>query len=340
MVKKKKTLGIFKKLIISGMFIFGIMLIWMVYFATKSIDLKQEITEIHIDRGNLTNVSQQLVDANVLREPYSFILMVRVLGQASAVKAGNYEFKNFSTPYQIAQLLTKGGLSTQTSITFIEGWTFKQMRAALNKHETLKHKTMALSDREILEKLGSDITHPEGLFFPDTYFLTAETSDEDVLKRSYETMKTKLDLAWQGRADNLPYKTPYEALIMASIVEKETGRAADRAMIAGVFVNRLKLGMRLQTDPTVIYGMGDRYNGNIRKNDLLRDTVYNTYTRDGLPPTPIALPGLGAIEAATHPATTKAIYFVGKGEGNQGVTVFSETLEAHNKAVVKYQLKK
>lgn len=329
----------FKKIIIIG-FIFSVLLVsWMVYFANTSIDLKQDVKEIHIDRGNLSKVAQQLVDEHVLSEPYSFIFMVRVLGQASAVKAGNYEFKNLISPYEISSLLTKGGLSTQTSITFIEGWTFKQMREALNKHETLKHKTMAMSNREILEKLGADIKHPEGLFFPDTYFLTEETSDEDVLKRSFDAMKTKLDKAWVARADGLPYKKPYDALIMASIVEKETGRASDRAMIAGVFVNRLKLGMRLQTDPTVIYGMGERYNGNIRKNDLLRDTAYNTYTRDGLPPTPIALPGLAAIEAVMHPANTKALYFVGKGEGNQGVTVFSESLSEHNKAVAKYQLK-
>lgn len=339
MKKKKKSFGMLKKIIMIGLVALVLLLIWMVYFATTPIDLKQEVKEIHIDRGNLTKVTQQLVDAHILKEPYSFVLMVRVLGQAGAVKAGNYEFKNFTTPYEIALLLTKGGLSTQTSITFIEGWTFKQMREAMNKHETLKHKTMALSDQEILEKLGSDAKQPEGLFFPDTYFLIEETSDEDVFKRSFDAMKVKLNKAWMDKADGLPYKTAYEALIMASIIEKETGRASDRAMIAGVFVNRLKLGMRLQTDPTVIYGMGERYKGNIRKKDLVRDTAYNTYTRDGLPPTPIALPGLGAIEASMHPADTKALYFVGKGEGNQGITVFSESLAEHNIAVAKYQLK-
>ncbi len=337
MAKKKKSSGIFKKVLYSGLFLTGLLLFWMLYFATKPINLNQDFTEVHIDRGNLTKVSQQLVEANILTEPYSFIVMVRALGQASKVKAGNYEIKNGSTPFDVYRLLTKGGLSTQTSITFIEGWTFKQMRNALNQHETLKHKTMAMSDREILEKLGSKIGYPEGLFFPDTYFLTDETSDEDVFKRSYDTMQAKLNKAWQGRAVGLPYKTAYEALIMASIIEKETGRADDRPMIAGVFVNRLNIGMRLQTDPTVIYGMGERYSGNIRKTDLQRDTIYNTYTRNGLPPTPIALPGLGAIEAAMHPATTKALYFVGKGEGNRGVTVFSDTLSAHNKAVSKYQ---
>jgi UPF0755 protein len=176
---------------------------------------------------------------------------------------------------------------------------------------------------------------PEGLFFPDTYFFSPNTSDRDILERAYSTMQSKLKTAWATKANGLPYRTPYEALIMASIVEKETGRAVERPEIAGVFINRLKIGMRLQTDPTVIYGMGDHFDGNIHKKDLISDTIYNTYTRDGLPPTPIAMPGLGAINAALHPAQTKALYFVGKGNGTHH---FSASLTEHNNAVIKYQL--
>jgi UPF0755 protein len=194
---------------------------------------------------------------------------------------------------------------------------------------------MSETDQQILKEIGAAETMPEGLFFPDTYFFTPNTSDRDILKRAYSTMQSKVKNAWATRANGLPYRTPFEALIMASIVEKETGRAVERPQIAGVFINRLKIGMRLQTDPTVIYGMGEHFDGNIHKKDLLSDTVYNTYTRDGLPPTPIAMPGLGAINAALHPAQTKALYFVGKGDGTHH---FSTSLTEHNNAVIKYQL--
>ncbi len=187
-----------------------------------------------------------------------------------------------------------------------------------------------------MQLVGNSESHPEGLFFPDTYYFDRNTQDITVLKRAYESMHEKLEKAWLGRDDHLPYKSPYEALIMASIIEKETGKASERKMIAGVFINRLRIGMRLQTDPTVIYGLGDQYDGNIRRKNLESDTPYNTYTRAGLPPTPIAMPGLASIEAAMHPAETKALYFVGKGDGSH---VFSSTLAEHNRAVIKYQLK-
>jgi UPF0755 protein len=185
--------------------------------------------------------------------------------------------------------------------------------------------------------MGSQYQVAEGLFFPDTFYFDRNSADTVMLKRSYDAMQNKLAKAWLTRDANLPYKNSYEALIMASIVEKETGKPSERAMIAGVFINRLRLGMRLQTDPTVIYGMGLQYKGNIRKKDLLYDTPYNTYTRDGLPPSPIAMPGAAAIDAVLHPNATKALYFVGKGDGSHA---FSDNLEAHNRAVVKYQLKK
>jgi UPF0755 protein len=197
---------------------------------------------------------------------------------------------------------------------------------------------MAMTDAEILRRIGATESHAEGLFFPDTYYFSDGVSDIDVLQRAYESMQRKLTEAWELRDDNLPYATPYEALIMASVVEKETGKASERPMIARVFLNRLKIGMRLQTDPTVIYGMGERFNGNIRKQDLLKDTPYNTYTRDGLPPTPIAMPGLAAIEAALHPdASGNYLYFVGKGDGSH---TFSKSLQEHNSAVARYQLGK
>jgi UPF0755 protein len=188
----------------------------------------------------------------------------------------------------------------------------------------------------MLKLMGSDYSVAEGLFFPDTFYFDRNTADTVILKRSYDSMQSKIAKAWQGRDANLPYKNSYQALIMASIIEKETGKAGERPMIAGVFINRLRMGMRLQTDPTVIYGMGKYYDGNLRKKDLIADTPYNTYTRDGLPPTPIAMPGMAAINAALHPATTKALYFVGKGDGSH---LFSNNLADHNLAVVRYQLK-
>ena len=211
------------------------------------------------------------------------------------------------------------------------------MRAKLAKNDAVKISTQALTEAEIMRVVGKGEKHAEGLFFPDTFYFDRGTVDTVLLKRSYDIMQTKLEAAWNGRASGLPYKSSYEALIMASIVEKETGKASERPMIAGVFINRLHIGMRLQTDPTVIYGMGDKYNGNIRRTDLTTDTIYNTYTRDGLPPTPIAMPGAASIEAALHPEKTKALYFVGKGDGSHA---FSNSLAEHNRAVAKYQLKR
>ncbi|MDZ4210126.1 MAG: endolytic transglycosylase MltG, partial [Methylotenera sp.] len=215
--------------------------------------------------------------------------------------------------------------------------TFQQMRDRIKKNDAIKQTITVLSEPEILKLMGSEYSIAEGLFFPDTYYFDRNTTDTVILKRSYDAMQSKLKVAWERREAGLPYKNSYEALIMASIVEKETGKASERPMIAGVFINRLRIGMRLQTDPTVIYGMGAQYNGNIRKKDLLTDTPYNTYTRNGLPPSPIAMPGMAAIEAALHPEKTKALYFVGKGDGSHA---FSNNLEDHNRAVVKYQLKK
>jgi len=310
-------------------------LAWLIYFANSGIQLKTEKESFDIEAGSrFRAVTHQLAQQNIIQDAISFEVIARGLGVASDVKAGIYEVQSGITPLELLDMITSGS-STQASITFIEGWTFAQMREELNASEKVKHMTMSETDQQILNEIGATENMPEGLFFPDTYFFSPNTSDRDILKRAYSTMQSKVNTAWATKADGLPYRTPYEALIMASIVEKETGRAVERPQIAGVFINRLKIGMRLQTDPTVIYGMGERFDGNIHKKDLLSDTVYNTYTRDGLPPTPIAMPGLGAINAALHPAETKALYFVGKGDGTHH---FSASLAEHNNAVIKYQL--
>jgi UPF0755 protein len=253
-------------------------------------------------------------------------------GQARLIKAGSYELTPGTTPRKLLSMLVRGDQALK-SVTLVEGWTFNQVRAALQKAEQLSPDTLGLAPEIIMEKLGKPGVHPEGRFFPDTYTYAKGSSDLAVLKRAARAMDKRLDAAWALRNSDTPLKTPDEALILASIVEKETGKAADRSQIGGVFTNRLRLGMMLQTDPTVIYGMGAQFDGNLRKRDLLADTPYNTYTRAGLPPTPIAMPGKAALLAAVQPAPTKAIYFVAKGDGSSH---FSGSLDEHNRAVNKY----
>jgi len=307
----------------------------LAYYAKKPLNLSPEAQEIKIKpKSSLSSIANQLVEQGVLKQALPFVLLTRVLNKQSTLQAGDYTLNKNINPYQLILSLNHGK-ATQGSITFIEGKTFKQMREKLAKNEAVKHLTDGMSDIEVMQAVSGKGQHPEGLFFPDTFYFDRGTADIVLLKRAYEIMQTKLEAAWAGRDSGLPYKNSYQALIMASIVEKETGRANERPMIAGVFINRLHVGMRLQTDPTVIYGMGDQYDGNIRKKDLEQDTIYNTYTRDGLPPTPIAMPGAAAIEAALHPESTKALYFVGKGDGTHE---FSNSLAEHNRAVAKYQL--
>lgn len=309
---------------------------WMVYYAKTPLNIRPDAQDITIQpNSSLKSIARQLVDQGVLKSEWPFVLLARVLRKEPYLQAGDYSLNKNINPYQLLLSLNHGK-STQGSITFIEGKTFKQMRHRLAQNKAIKHTIQTLTDAEVMQLVGKGETHPEGLFFPDTFYFDRGTLDTVILKRSYEIMQNKLNKAWETRAINLPYRSPYEALIMASIVEKETGQESERALIAGVFVNRLRIGMRLQTDPTIIYGMGDDYKGNIRRKDLVKDTPYNTYTRSGLPPTPIAMPGLAAIQAALHPAETKALYFVGKGDGSH---VFSNNLIEHNRAVVKYQLK-
>jgi len=309
----------------------------LVYYAITPLKLQPNSQEVTIQpKSGLKSIANQLVKQGVLAEPWRFIILAKVLQKESYLQAGDYTLNRNVTPYQLLLSLNHGK-ATQGSVTFIEGRTFEQMRSKLEKNDAVKQTISVLSESEILKLMGSEHTVAEGLFFPDTYYFDRNTADKVVLQRSYDAMRSKLESAWNSRAAGLPYKNSYQALIMASIVEKETGKASERPMIAGVFINRLRIGMRLQTDPTVIYGMGAQYKGNIRKKDLLTDTPYNTYTRNGLPPTPIAMPGFASIEAALHPASTKALYFVGKGDGSHA---FSSSLAEHNRAVVKYQLKK
>ena len=282
--------------------------------------------------------TQQLVAAGVPVNPVLFGLLARLTQKAGRIKAGSYELKPNTTPRRLLDQLVRGEFA-QESVTIIEGWTFRQMRQALAASPDLKHDSATLSDSELMARIVSDTSEykdkaPEGLFFPDTYLFAKGASDMQILRQAHVQLLSKLKAAWDARDPSLPYKTPYQALVMASIVEKETGQKSERAMIAGVFVNRLKTGMLLQTDPTVIYGMGDRYAGKIRKKDLETDTPYNTYVRPGLPPTPIALPGMESLTAALGPARTEALYFVSR---NDGTSKFSDNLGDHNKAVNQYQ---
>jgi len=274
-----------------------------------------------------------MVESGVELNAWQFNLLGRLLGKAGTIKAGSYEVGRGVTPLALLDKLSAGEVS-QAELVFIEGWTFRQMRAALDADVDVKHDSVALSDAEIMGRLGAAGRSPEGMFFPDTYLFGKGTSDLDILKRAYKAMDRQLQAAWQQRAPDLPYRNPYEALIMASVIEKETGQSTDRALIGGVFVNRLRIGMMLQTDPTVIYGLGAKFNGNLRKKDLLKDTPHNTYTRGGLPPTPIAMPGHASLQAALNPAKTQALYFVARGDGS---SEFSRTLAEHERAVTKYQ---
>ncbi|PMS32269.1 UPF0755 protein [Trinickia symbiotica] len=306
------------------------------YWAMKPVALSAPVVDVTIKpHSSVRSVAKQLIRGGVPFAPEPFILMTRALGLQSRLKSGNYEFKSGVTPYEVLQKLALGD-TNEDVVTIIEGWTFKRMRAELDADPSLKHDTAGMSDAQLLAAIGASetaVTNAEGLFFPDTYLFDKGASDLDVYRRAYRLMQQQLLRAWAEREPGLPYQSPYEALTMASLVEKETGKSSDRPLVAAVFANRLRLGMPLQTDPAVIYGLGDEYAGHLRKHDLQSDTPYNTYTRRGLPPTPIALPGAAALEAAMRPAQTSALYFVSRGDGS---SVFSDTLGDHNKAVDKY----
>ncbi len=311
--------------------------VWLAHYARTPLNLSPGAQEVTIKQGSgLRSIANQLEEQKVIQQGWPFIVLAKLLHKEAELQAGDYTLNKNVTPYQLLLSLNHGK-ATQGSITWIEGKTFRQMREKLARNDAIRHTTSGMTDREVLQLIGAKELHPEGLFFPETFYFDRGTEDVVLLKRAYGMMQDRLETAWDRRSGGLPYKNKYEVLIMASIIEKETGQASERPMIAGVFLNRLRIGMRLQTDPTVIYGMGENFDGNIRKKDLMKDTPYNTYTRDGLPPTPIAMPGLASIEAALHPAKTKALYFVGRGDGSHA---FSDNLAQHNRAVTKYQLKR
>lgn len=312
---------------------------WMQYddFINTPLNLPQDGVRYDLKPGStIRGVAEDLTQDGVLSKPMMLRILARWSGQASRLKAGEYQIPQGTTPSQLLEILSSSKV-VQHALTVIEGWSFKQLMQAIREHQNLTHTLGESTDAEIMQALGYAGEHPEGRFYPDTYHFPRGTTDVEFLQRAYRRMQQALQTAWEGREENLPIKSPYEALILASIIEKETGIAEERGKIAGVFVRRLRKGMLLQTDPTVIYGMGDKYKGNIRRRDLTTDTPYNTYTRKGLTPTPIAMPSGAAIEAALHPEPGKALYFVATGDGGHH---FSATLEEHNKAVRKYQLKR
>jgi UPF0755 protein len=276
---------------------------------------------------------RQIEQAGVPVNPWLMEALARASGKGAKLKAGTYELKPGTSPVALVDQLVRGEYA-HAFVTIIEGWTFRQMRAAIAAQPSLRHDTAQLSDAELMARIGSDYPHPEGLFFPDTYRYAKGASDLQIYRQAHALLLRRLNEVWEQRPPGLPYKTPYEALIMASIIEKETGQSSERTLVAAVFVNRLRIGMLLQTDPTVIYGIGETFDGNIRRRDLTTDTPYNTYTRSGLPPTPIALPGADSIAAAFDPAESNALYFVARGDGT---SQFSTNLADHNRAVNKYQ---
>jgi UPF0755 protein len=308
------------------------------HWATSPIELATPELDVTIkSHSTLRSVSTQLNHGGVHMEPELFVLMTRVLGLSSQLKSGNYAFKAGITPYDMLQKIARGDVNEYVA-TVIEGWTLQKMRNELDGNPALTHDTAGMSDIDLLKAVGApdDVmskASAEGLFFPDTYLFDKGTSDLAIYTRAYRLMQQRLTEAWNLRAPGLPYQTPYDALIMASIVEKETGRATDRPLVAAVFANRLRIGMPLQTDPTVIYGLGAAYSGHLRKKDLQTDTPYNTYTRMGLPPGPIALPGVASLAATLNPASSTALYFVSRGDGS---SIFSDNLGDHNRAVDKY----
>lgn len=304
------------------------------WWLNQPLSLANSPIDLAIEPGTAPrSVANSAVSAGVHTSPLLLFAWFRLSGQARQIKAGNYELETGVTPLELLAKLTRGE-ETLRSVTFVEGWTFKQVRTALAKAEQLTQDTQGLGDNLVMQRLGQGERHPEGRFYPDTYTYAKGSSDLKVLQRAMHAMDQHVAAAWAARSQNLPLKSPDDLLTLASIVEKETGSANDRGMIASVFINRLRIGMLLQTDPTVIYGMGEKFDGNLHHRDLLTDTPWNTYTRVGLPPTPISMPGKAALMAAAQPAVSKALYFVARGDGS---SQFSDNLDAHNRAVNTYQ---
>ena len=308
-----------------------------VWWVGRVVELPPGGIELEVEPGmGARQVAVLVEQSGVPLDADALYAWFRISGQSRRILAGSYGFENSITPWQLLGKLTGSDVSVG-AVTLVEGWNFRQVRQVLANSEGLKPTTKSLSDAELMTLLGRPGVPPEGRFFPDTYSYPRGTSDTKVLQRALRAMDKRLDAAWAARNPRTALASPYEALILASIIEKETGRVADQAQISAVFHNRLVVGMRLQTDPTVIYGLGPQFSGNLHKSDLQNDTPFNTYTRSGLPPTPIAMPGRKALLAAVQPAQSKALYFVARGDGS---SQFSTTLEEHNRAVDTYQRKK
>jgi UPF0755 protein len=331
---RRFLMGLLVLLFVAGLLVSGAVSWWLYEPLRLKPQPGSQVLDLEIEPGTPAQGVVEAVVASGADVPAVWLYAwFRLSGQARQIKAGSYEITPGTTPRALLGMLVRGEESLK-SVTLVEGWNFRQVHAALQKAEALKPDTQGLSPEAIMEQLGKPGVHPEGRFFPDTYTYAKGASDLAVLKRAARAMDKRLGAAWALRNPDTPLQTPEQALILASIVEKETGKPADRAEIGGVFTNRLRIGMMLQTDPTVIYGMGPQFDGNLRKRDLLTDTPYNTYTRAGLPPTPIAMPGKAALLAAVRPAPTKALYFVARGDGTSH---FSSSLDEHNRAVNKYQ---
>ena len=322
-------------LVTAGLLAAGAGLWWIHQPLPLKLEAGATALDLEIEPGNANQAAAAVVASGADVPVRALQWWFRLSGQARLIKAGSYEITPGSTPRSVLKMLVRGD-QTLRSVTLVEGWTFTQVRAALQKAEQLGQETSGLDAQTIMKMIDKPDIHPGGRFFPDTYSYAKGSSDVAVLKRAARAMDKRLSTAWALRRPDSPLKTPLDALVLASIVEKETGQAADRAQISGVFTNRLRLGMMLQTDPTVIYGLGSQFDGNLRRRDLLADTPYNTYTRNGLPPTPIAMPGKAALLAAVQPAPTQALYFVARGDG---FSQFSATLDEHNRAVKKFILK-
>lgn len=305
------------------------------YWSVRPVQLGAEQVDFQVELGaRPRTVAMAMRQAGIDINTEAFVVLARLTGRDTLIKAGAYEAVQGDTPDILLQRMANGDM-TQTSQVLVEGWTYQRIRQVLRENTHIKQTLGSMTDAQLLDRLGSSELSPEGLFYPDTYVFVPGTSDFDILRRAYQAQQKLLASLWEQRDPDLPLATPYQALILASIIEKETGHSADRARVAGVFVNRLRLGMPLQTDPTVIYGMGDAYQGRIRKKDLTTDTPWNTYTRGGLPPTPIASSGKAALFAALHPEKNNYLYFVSRGDGT---SEFSESLGTHNRAVSKYIL--
>jgi UPF0755 protein len=331
----RRLLRILAILIVLGAIALGALAWWGNQWLQRPIAGLQERTTFEVPRGvHMRSVAATLHERGLLDQPDVWIVWSRLMRRDVALKAGEYELRPGLTPKGLLMLLSSGQVVLH-SITFIEGSTFADVRNALVANEAVRNENGERSDDEVMRALGEPQLHPEGQFFPDTYRFPRGTTDLELLMIAHRRMQDELRKAWESRAPDLPLASSYEALILASIVEKETALERERAQIAGVFVERLRRGMRLQTDPTVIYGMGVTYDGNIRRVDLSRDTPYNTYTRPGLPPTPIAMPGLESLQAAVHPDASGALFFVATGAGD-GSHYFSKTLAEHNLAVKRY----